>query len=69
MSEEISVQVKWMGPNTLYIKTGDGQRIYLSKKELKNLKTEIEDFMEFYSTDFSEERISNTDAFGDDDGL
>lgn len=56
--------VKWAAPNTLYIrsnKENDDNRLYMSKVELISLRDEINEFIEYYSTDFSKANINTID--------
>lgn len=67
MSANTGWRVKWAGPNTaLLISKQDGQRIYMTKKELIKLKAELNEFTDYYPEDFGPDRIDITD---EDDNL
>lgn len=52
------VHVKWIGPNDPMIRiVRNDARLYLTKRELLELRQEIKEFINFYSEDFSEDRI------------
>ena len=56
------VSVKWMGPNTpiIHLKR-NGMQVLMTKKELVALHAEISNFMHYYSSSFTDERINYTD--------
>lgn len=61
-----SFHPKWAGPNTPFIKYFippglNEERLYLSKRELKDLANELNQFIEYYNDDFSDERIDIED--------
>lgn len=52
--------VKWVGPNDPMIRiVRNDARLYLTKRELFELKEEIADFLAFYPDDFTDGRIDN----------
>ena len=54
--------VKWAGPNTPYIRLTNSQRqLILSKSELKELRDQIDVFMDFYKQDFEQPNIEWVD--------
>ena len=54
--------VKWAGPNTPYIKlTNSSRQLILSKTELKDLRDQIDIFMDFYKQDFEGPNIEWVD--------
>ena len=56
------VRVKWAGPNTpVVIVDRNDQRLYITKAELVAMVEEIQDFIDYYQSDFSSGRINNTD--------
>ena len=60
--------VKWIGANLPMIKVRrNDARLYLTKLELKHLRSEIDEFIAFYADDFSEEKISIDNIHDDDD--
>jgi hypothetical protein len=66
-----TVRVKWASANTPVILVNrDDSRLYLTKTELAELGKKINDFINYYSDDFSEKRIDYIDSYDDyDDGL
>lgn len=56
---------KWAGPNTPFIKyckdSSSEERFYLSKRELKDLAIELNNFIQYYDKDFSEDRLDTED--------
>lgn len=62
MKDKRHVNVKWAGPNTLFIRMmKDDRRLYLSKRELVALMHEIESFVHYYREDFTEKQIDIED--------
>jgi hypothetical protein len=54
--------IKWAGPNTPCIKlTDSGKEFLLSKKELKDLRDQIDVFTAFYQQDFEQPNIEWVD--------
>jgi len=54
--------IKWAGPNTPCIKLTSSQReLILSKNELKELRDQIDVFIEFYRQDFEQPNIDWVD--------
>lgn len=66
-----TIKVKWASANTAVILVNrDDYRLYLTKSELAELGKEINEFINYYSDDFSENRIDYVDNLDDyDDGL
>jgi len=64
MSSELErhFHIKWAGPNTPYIRfCKNDERIYLTKREVVALMHELEGFVHYYDSCFSEENIDNKD--------
>ena len=56
--------VKWIGPNDPLIKIArNDARLYISKAELKDLHTQIGEFIEYYASSFTEEHIHESSTF------
>ena len=54
----VLTKVKWVSSNfPMVIVNRNDSRLYLTKRELVELKTEIEDFIAFYADDFEEPNI------------
>lgn len=50
--------VKWVGPNDPMITVyRNDARLYLTKRELLDLRDRITGFIEYYKNDFSDERV------------
>lgn len=51
-------KVKWIGPNDPMIRiVRNDARLYLTKRELYELRDEIDDFISYYRENFTKERI------------
>jgi hypothetical protein len=54
------VHVKWIGPNDPMIRVArNDARLYLTKRELLDLRNEITEFLKYYPDDFSAGRIDD----------
>lgn len=61
-------EVKWMGPNYPMVKLlRNDTRICLTKRELKDLHSELAQFLELYAGEFTEDRINIETAHESDD--
>ncbi len=50
--------VKWIGPNDPIIKIARNEaRLYITKRELKDLHEKLSKFLDSYASEFTEERI------------
>ena len=66
LSDNREFRIKWAGPNTPYVDicsvgADSGVRIFLSKVDVKNVRNELSDFMEFYNDGFTVKNIVNND--------
>ena len=56
------VRIKWAGPNTPYFEIErDGQRVYLTKRELVSVREATKMFLNAYPEDFADGVIDNVD--------
>jgi hypothetical protein len=53
-----TLYVKWAGPNTPVVRLDrNNDRLYLNKRELVDLRDEINHFLKFYHDDFKKPNI------------
>lgn len=62
-----SWKIRWVGPNSpIIISNVDNRELRLSKQELSDLAEECNEFISWYRSEFTEDRIHYKDDVGDE---
>jgi hypothetical protein len=65
LSNNRSFKINWINANTPKIEIDD-HSVILTKRDLLNMRSELSQFIEFYSTDFEKKNIDVTLNFGNE---